>query len=63
MNNEVARRLYYHLPDQGITKTDETLDVEVQLPEGSGGGGSEKGTPLGRSLPIQAIIGSISPEV
>lgn len=46
MNNEVARRLYYHLPDQGITKTDETLDVEVQLLEGSGGGGSEKGTPL-----------------
>lgn len=63
MNNEVARRLYYHLPDQGITKTDETLDVEVQLPEGSWGGGSEKGTPLGRSLPIQAIIGSIPPEV
>ena len=55
----MARRLYYHLPDQGITKTDETLDVEVQLPEGSWGGGSEKGTPLGRSLPIQAIIGSI----
>ena len=46
MNNEVARRLYYHLPDQGITKTDKTLDVEVQLLEGSGGGGSEKGTPL-----------------
>ena len=60
----MARRLYYHLPDQGITKTDETLDVEVQLPEGSGGGGGgEKGTPLGGSLPIQAIIGSIPPEV
>ena len=64
MNNEVARRLYYHLPDQGITKTDETLDVEVQLPVGGWGGGeSEKGTPLGQSLPIQAIIGSIPPEV
>lgn len=63
MNNEVARSLYYHLPDQGITKTDETLDVEVQLPEGHGGRGSEKGTPLGQSLPIQAIIGSIPPEV
>ena len=37
--NEVARRLYYHLPDHGITKTDETLDVEVQLPVGGGGGG------------------------
>ena len=58
MNNEVARRLYYHLPDQGITKTDEKLDVEVQLPEGWE---PEKGTPLGRSLPIQAIIGSTPP--
>ena len=47
MNNEVARRLYYHLPDQGITKTDETLDVEVQLLEGGGGGGGEvKRVPL-----------------
>ena len=42
MNNEVARRLYYHLPDQGITKTDETLDVEVQLLEGGGGGGVKR---------------------
>ena len=44
MNNEVARRLYYHLLDQGITKTDETLDVEVQLPEG--GAGALKGYPF-----------------
>ena len=47
MNNEVARRLYYHLPDQGITKTDEKLDVEVQLPEGGGGGGGE-----GKRVPL-----------
>ena len=56
----MARRLYYHWSDPGITKTDEKLDVEVQLPEGWE---PEKGTPLGQSLPVQAIIGSIPPEV